>query len=314
MSLYSQSLAFSRQNLYKTYLHCDTEKLQQSEQIKAAILKLVSEHPGWSGTLIRKELSLIGIEIGRDRFYRLINRYQLTMNSRRKSWKSRHYKLKASPNLIYNRTFHRVFEVLFADYTEISTCEGKLQLLLVEDLVSRCITASRVSRTTKAAPVLEALEESFRLKESLGLRYQTIVHTDRGSEFVNHAVKNLADRNNTLISNTGKHRCYENPYMERLNGTLKYGLGLRAKFATKEEACSQISEAIERYNKEHHHSSIGKRIPYTVLTSYTGKKSRKPQVFSAVCPLPGQRARTYSKALTVKVKKINIDNYKKHLK
>jgi len=314
MSLFSETMGFTRQNLYKTYVHGPEARLARTERLKAALEQIVSEHPGWSGSMIHKELSLRGIKVGKDKFYSLVRRYQLTLNARRKFRRHRSYKLKAAPSLVYNRTFHRVFEVLFADYTEIETQEGKLQLLLVEDLISRYITASRVSKTCTAAPVLSALVESIELKESLGLKYQTIVHTDRGSEFVNHAVRNLAEENNVLLSNTGRHRCYENPYMERLNGTLKHSLGLRVRFSSRAEASTHINDAIERYNQEHRHSSLGKRVPYIILTSYTGKKSRKPQVKTDACPLPGQGARIYSKALTVKVKKIDIDNNKKHPK
>jgi transposase InsO family protein len=275
---------------------------------------IISERKGLSGSMIRRELTKRGVIIGRDRFYKLIKRYSLTANSKRKAWKSIHYKLKAAKNLIYNRTYHRVYEVLLADYTEIETCEGKLQLLMVEDLISRYVTASRISKTCTAAPVIEALHESFRLKASLGLRYKTILHTDRGTEFVNHAVQNFAKENDVLLSNTGIHKCFDNPFMESLNKTLKHCLGLRVNFDTKVEAHRQINEAIKIYNNEHHHSGLGKRIPCSVLMNYTSKKSRKPEEKTGSCPPPGRGARTYAKSLTVKIKKIKIDKPKSKVK
>jgi putative transposase len=297
----------SRQNLYKTYLHCDEEKLQRNDRIRDQITSILEKRRGLSGTQVRKELLAMGVKVGRDKFYQIINRYKLTFNSRKKAWKRQHYKSKAASNLILNHTFRRVFEVLFADYTEISTNEGKLQLLLVEDLVSRYVTAYRVSNTSTSAPVVEALQESLALKASLKLRYKTIFHTDRGSEFVNHAIKTLAASNNVEISNTGKNHCYENAYMESLNKTLKYCLGLRDKFNTKEEAYQNIDAAINRYNNEHHHSRIGKRVPYSVLIGYTGKKPGKPEGKRGSCPSPGRGARTYSKSLVVKIKKFGLD-------
>jgi putative transposase len=196
---------------------------------------------------------------------------------------------------------------VLSDYTEIETNEGKLQLLLVEDLVSRYITAFRISNTCKSAPVVEALQESLALKASLRLKYKTIFHTDRGSEFVNNAIKNIAAANNVQLSNTGKNHCYENAYMESLNKTMKHCLGLRVKFATKEDARLSIEAAIFRYNNEHRHSSIGKRVPLSVLMSYTGRKTGKPEGKSGSCHPPGRRARTYSKSLVVKIKKIGLD-------
>jgi len=297
----------SRQNLYKTYLHCDEDKLARNDRIRDEVISILEERRGLSGTQVRKELLARGIQIGRDRFYQIVNSHKLTLNARKKAWRRQHYKSKAATNKIINKTFRRVFEVLFSDYTEIDTCEGKLQLLLVEDLVSRYITAYRVSNTCTSAPVVDALQESLALKASLRLKYRTIFHTDRGSEFVNHALKNMAAANNVQISNTGKNHCYENAYMESLNKTLKHCLGLRVKFATKEGALRNIEAAINRYNYEHCHSSIGKRVPHSVLIGYTGKKSGKPEGKSGSCPPPGRRARTYSKSLAVKIKKIGLD-------
>jgi putative transposase len=305
--VFAEANMISRQNLYKTYLHCDEEKLQRKDHIRDQVISILEERRGLSGTQVRKELAARGIKIGRDSFYQIVNRFKLTLNSRKKAWKRQHYKSKATTNMIINRTFRRVFEVLFSDYTEIETNEGKFQLLLVEDLVSRYITAYRISNTCKSAPVVEALQESLALKASLKLNYKTIFHTDRGSEFVNHAIKSVAAANNVQISNTGKNHCYENAYMESLNKTLKHCLGLRWKFDTKEDAYINIEAAINRYNNEHQHSSIGKRVPHSVLIGYTGKKSGKPEGKAGTWPTTGRRARTYSKSLVVKIKKIGLD-------
>ena len=79
----------SRQNLYKTYLHCDLEKLYYKDKVKSAILSILEEQPGLSGVQVRRKLSEQGIQIGKDSFYRLVNDYKLTMNSKRKAWRRR---------------------------------------------------------------------------------------------------------------------------------------------------------------------------------------------------------------------------------
>jgi len=307
MTLFSEAGLISRQNLYKTYINCDQTKLDRTERIKDEIIAIQEEHKGWSGARIHKELATRGIKVGRDKFYGIVNRNKLTLNAKRKRWRRQHPVMKPAGNLIINHTYHRVLEVLFGDYTEIQTDEGKLELLLIEDLVSRYVTAYRISNTCTAAPVVEALEESMSLKKSLGLRYSTIFHTDRGSEFVNHAVQNVARKHGLKLSNTGKYHCYENAFMESLNRTLKHSLGLRVKFRTKAEAIEQIEKAIKQYNYAHHHSSIGKRVPYSVLKGYTGKNRGNPEVSEGSCTPPGRGARTFSKSLIVKIKKIGLD-------
>ena len=311
LSLIGESLGMSRQNIYKTYLHGDLSKEREEEQARKAICLVLSDQSGLSGSQARRELTERGIHISRDRFYRIVNRNGLTYNSRGQAWKSHRHKLKASPNLVANRTFRRSFEVVFADYTEIKTEEGSLQLLLLEDLFSRSITAYRVSDTCKAGPVVEALEESMALRSSLGLKYPMIFHTDRGSEFVNHAVRNTAAQYGILLSNTGIDRCYENSYMESLNKTLKHTFGLRVVNKTKLEAEAKIAEVIERYNTAHKHGSLGKRVPHRVLMSYTAKKNCRPEVNRGSCHPASRVARTYSKSLSVKVKKNRLDKKKK---
>jgi transposase InsO family protein len=307
MSLISESLGMSRQNLYKTYMHRDLTRERELQRYQQSIEDVLQEKPGQSGSQVRRELDNSGTHIPRDLFYRLVNRHKYTLNSRSRAWKTKPYKLKAARNLIRNKTFRRVFEVLFADYTEIKTDEGSVQLLLVEDLVSRYVTSYRVCDTCLSRPVVEALQESLALKSKLNLHYQTIIHTDRGSEFVNHAVRNLALEHGINLSNTGSNRCYENPYMESLNKTLKYTLGLRTKYRTKEEARTDISRIIGEYNTAHKHGSLGKRVPYRVLMNYTAIKSRNPEGKPGSCRPSGRAARTYSKSLAVKIKKINLD-------
>ncbi|MDP3013229.1 MAG: integrase core domain-containing protein, partial [Candidatus Subteraquimicrobiales bacterium] len=276
--------------------------------VKNKIEYILLDRQGISGNEIRKELTSQGIKIGKTKFYWLVKRFKLTVNSKKKAWRTKNYKMPASPNLIKGRTFRRVFEVLFADYTVIETKEGKLWLIMVEDLISRYVTSYRICGSCKSFPVVEALAESMALKKSLKLRYTTIFHTDRGSEFVNHAVENYAQNYEINLSNTGENHCYENAFMESLNKTLKHCYGLRTNFTTKEEANDEIGKAIKRYNNFHHHASLGKRIPYSVLMSYTGlrkgRKSENPEGKSCSNHPNGRVARIYSKSLSVKIKRI----------
>lgn len=311
ITVFSRALGQTRQNVYKTYFKQGPGKTEVRQKQMQAVKEMAAKHPGLPGTSIFHKLLEQGFKIGRDRFYALVNEGHLTMNSRRKQWKKRSYIIKPASNLVENKTFNRVYEVLFADYTEINTMEGKIQLLLIEDLVSRYITSSKYSPTCSSLPVIEALEESIQLKKSLGLKYKTILHTDKGTEFVNYAVQQFSQDNNLILSNTGLFGCHENPFMESTNKTLKHHLGLRIQFPTKEDAYNHIRNAIDNYNNERIHHSIGKRIPYNVLMSYTGKKPKKPDGFCRKYPLPGKGIRMYSKALSVKVKKIKIDSLTK---
>ena len=315
MSLFCEAVLINRQNLYKTYMNDTNGTMRKKDALKGSLISLSADNEALSGSQLRQFIQSKGVNIGRDAFYKLVKELHLTLNSRKKAWKKQHNSRLPVKNLIMNHTYHRVFEVLFSDYTQIATCEGKLELLLIEDLVSRAIVSYRISNTCTSAPVIEALEESLALKAFFKLRYRTIFHSDKGSEFVNHALRKVAQENNVLVSNTGKGHCYENAFLESLNRTLKHSLGLRKKFKTKREATVTINSVITFYNNEHRHSNIGKRTPYSVLMSYTGKKSKIPDGKERVATTSTKVPRIYSNSLAVKIKPIHINGremYKNH--
>ena len=104
-ALFCESNQLSRQNFYKTYLHCDEEKLQRKDRARDAVISILEERRGLSGTQVRKELLERGISIGRDNFYQIINRYKLTLNSRKKAWRKHRYKGKENCSYYWLKTW-----------------------------------------------------------------------------------------------------------------------------------------------------------------------------------------------------------------
>ena len=63
------------------------------------------------------------------------------------------------------------------------------------------------------------------------------------------------------ISMTEMNHCYENSIAERVNGTLKNELLLGERFRDHKAIVAATKEAIEIYNNERWHNSLGGEIP-----------------------------------------------------
>ena len=91
---------------------------------------------------------------------------------------------------------------------------------------------------------------------------EIILHSDRGSQYACHDVKNLLAKNNFIQSMSGKGNCYDNAVMESFFKTLKSDLVYWEKYLTRDEAKKSIFEYIEvYYNQKRMHSSIGYMSP-----------------------------------------------------
>ena len=90
----------------------------------------------------------------------------------------------------------------------------------------------------------------------------TIIHSDRGSQYCSQRYQQLL-RNNELRGSMGRRAtCYDNAVTESFFHTLKVELIHRERYVTRRRAQSSIFEYIETYyNRERQHSAIGHQIP-----------------------------------------------------
>ena len=173
--------------------------------------------------------------------------------------------LVASNLLAQDFATSRPNEKWLADITYIDTREGWLYLAAVLDLCARPIVGWSMADHMEAGLVADAL------KMALGRRFplaDLIHHSDRGSQYTSHLVRNLLDQNHIQVSMSGVGNCYDNSPMESFFGTLKTECAC-ATFATRAEARQTIFEYIEVwYNHQRLHSAIGYLPPLEYEQQY----------------------------------------------
>lgn len=146
------------------------------------------------------------------------------------------------------------------DITEHPTREGKVYLAAVLDVYSRRIVGWSIADHLRSELVVDALEMArWRRQPPRG---QTVVHSDRGSQYTSWVFGHRL-RSAGLLGSMGRvGSAADNAMMESFFGTLQLELLDRRRWQTRAELASAIFEWIEGwYNPRRRHSSIGDLSP-----------------------------------------------------
>lgn len=172
-----------------------------------------------------------------------------------------------APNLL-NRDFHadRPNQKWVGDITYIPTAEGWLYLASVVDLFSRKVVGWEMSNQIDADLVEKALRMAlYRRQPNFGLLH----HSDRGSQYASHQIRNILAANRVHVSMSRKGDCYDNAVMESFFGTLKNEWVHHQKYQTRSQARTDIFSYIEGfYNTVRLHSTLGYLSPDEFEANY----------------------------------------------
>ena len=153
-----------------------------------------------------------------------------------------------------------------SDITYIPTDEGWLYLAGILDLFSRKIVGWATSDLIDATLVEKALRMAlYQRSPARGLLH----HSDRGSQYASHQIRNILADNQILVSMSAKGNCYDNAVMESFWGTLKNEWVNQQKYQTRSQARTDIFSYIEGfYNTVRLHSTLGYLSPAQFEASY----------------------------------------------
>jgi putative transposase len=158
------------------------------------------------------------------------------------------------------------------DLTEIPTDEGKLYLATVEDLFSRRVLAAATSAHHDAAVAVAALRMAAAIRGGRQLIVGVIFHSDQGSEYTAMVFTRAAVALGVRQSMGRVASALDNAAHESFHSTLEFELLTGRRFATREQARSEIMAFVDYYNRARRHSSLGMRCPidYEAAAADTG--------------------------------------------
>jgi putative transposase len=143
------------------------------------------------------------------------------------------------------------------DITYIPLNSGYLYLVAYIDLHSRFVLSWRLSNSLETSFCIEALNEAI---EKYGL--PRIMNSDQGVQYTSHEYINLLQNKQIQISMSGKGRCWDNIFVERLWRTLKYEEVYLKQYLNAIEAHENLTGYIKHYCYDRPHSSLNYRTPH----------------------------------------------------
>jgi putative transposase len=284
--------------------------LREQEQhilLLPLIAELRREHPGVG--VRQLYLILRPDHIGRDNFEALCFSHGLKLSPGRAFKRTTDSRgVIRFPNLIEGREFTGINQVWVSDITYYQIGEEVFYLTFIMDLYSRKIVGYSVSmRLLTEQTTLPALQMALRLRRpTTGL----IFHSDGGGQYYCKAFQKLTQAHR--IKNSMGEIVYENPYAERINGTIKnqYLKGYNpGNFA---DLVRMTKRAVQNYNRIRPHSSLNQMPPeaYEKQLSACGSSSETNDFCSIRIPsvqhLKNHLSQLRPKALKIVNKTVNV--------
>jgi len=258
-----EKTGMSRQNLYQAR-RARQVRVVDEDLIEALVREERRMQPRLGGRklyhLLHAELAAAGVRIGRDRFFKVLERKGLLVDRLPKAPRttdSRH-SLGVFGNRFKDLELTGPDHAWVSDITYVATDEGYLYLSLITDAWSRKIVGYHGGDTLETEGCLRALAMAVAV---LPEGRTPMHHSDRGSQYCSHLYIGQLRAHGLGISMTEERHCYENALAERVNGILKQEYSLSGRFRSKSQALESIHEAVRLYNTRRPHTAIKFQTP-----------------------------------------------------
>lgn len=245
----------------KTYV-LSTVKAELSTQVKQVFW---AHRRRYGSRCITAELQAQGVRVGRFQVRSLMRRLALEAITPRRlrpmTTDSRHT-VQASPNLLLDgeNAAQQAGEVILGDITYLPMRSGRWSYLATwQDKFTRRIVGWAGADSMTEALVMKAFARAV---EGRNIKPATIVHTDRGSQYVSNNFRALLQTNGCRQSMSRRANCWDNAQAESLFSRYKAELLEDGVFDDLAQARSETFSYIEGYyNRIQRHSSLGYKSP-----------------------------------------------------
>lgn len=239
-------------------------KRQIAEQERSRVCEAVVEHI----SDIRKDHKRMGcrkmyytphdLPIGRDIFEEIgfANGFKLKRkrNAKRTTWSQTEEK---HPNLVEGTILDNINMVLQSDIFYLKVEQEDYYGICIEDVYSRKLVALHLSKSLQAIENVKAFKQVTKSRTKDALK-NCIFHSDRGTQYISTAQKELLKVNEMRISMCKIPQ--ENAYVERINGIFKNEY-FHERVLTHKNILRQTKEIKDLYNNKRPHSQLEMMTP-----------------------------------------------------
>lgn len=221
--------------------------------------KLYLVAPFYGSRSMTMELKKRGENVNRKRIQRLMREMGIEAmypKPRLSIGNKDHFKF---PYLLKNLKINKPNQVWGTDITYVPTEDGFLYLVAILDLFSRYVISWEISDNLESDFCVRAVENGLKRFEK-----PEIMNSDQGCQYTSQAYTSLLKKNAISISMSGKGRCWDNIFVERLWRSYKYEEVYLKEYETGEDVVEGANWYFNFYNNERIHSKLDYNTPKTV--------------------------------------------------
>jgi putative transposase len=252
-------LGFSKQAYYKWLANPVSQRDWDDAHLINAAVDIHHDDPEFGYRFIADELPTYGIRASRNRVHRLCAQQRLWSVHAKKRGLGRRPGPPVHDDLVARQfRSHQLDRLWLTDLTEHPTGQGKLYLCAVKDACSNRIVGYSMGERMTSQLAVDALANAVALRRP----NQTIVHSDRGSQFRSHAFVHELRRHGLNGSMGRVGACADNAAMESFFSLLQKNVLNRQRWQTREQLRLAIITWIERtYHRRRRQDSLGRLTP-----------------------------------------------------
>lgn len=243
----------------------------EEDIILKEVLKIRKNHRRMGTRKLHEKLHLFMLEhqikMGRDALFDLLSSNYLLVRKRKRriqTTQSFHW-LRKYPNLTRDFVPTGPNQLWVSDITYWKIIGDHVYISFITDAYSHKVVGYHVAETLEAVESVQALKMALSgLFMEPDNHFQLIHHSDRGVQYCSFEYVKLLKDNNIQISMTENGDPLENALAERLNGILKDEYLIDSPVTSMEEARNVLARAVNLYNEDRPHMSIGNLYPSQV--------------------------------------------------
>jgi putative transposase len=163
------------------------------------------------------------------------------------------------PYLLRNLEINKPNQVWGTDITYVPTENGYLYLTAILDLYSRYVISWGISDNLESDFCIQTVKKALK-----NIGRPGIMNSDQGCQYTSKGYINLLKENGVLISMSGKGRCWDNIFVERLWRSYKYEEVYLKEYITGKDVQEGADGYFTFYNNDRVHSKLGYETPKSV--------------------------------------------------